>query len=180
MWAVVLGLGWCGRLGSTGGAMDVDWGNAAAGLSAGITAIREYLAGKATAEALRERLGVVAERLALAQDQMRYQGEMSAGKEARIAELTAELVKAHAENRKLEAQVSLLHQQAQPDPFVERMGLVFKRTADGGWSENAFCPSCREVLVVAFGHLACSDKRCGWAKLNGAHLVGAGLAELKG
>jgi hypothetical protein len=157
----------------------IDWDSAVLSLGAAVTTIREMLRSNAKVEIIRERMGVVADRLDLAKDQLSYQREVLTREETRSAELLAELNEVRAENRALKLQVNAFNQQPPPETFVERKGMLFKRMADGAWSENAFCPNCRAALTRAYQGFTCTQKGCGWTKLNGASAIPGILAELK-
>lgn len=159
--------------------MGMDWEDAALKLGAAIGVIRDVLSSSAKVEVMRERLGLVAERLDLAKDQLTNLGQLLSREESRSAKLEEELAKMREENRALEMKVATLHLIGQPEPFAERGGFLFKRDATGRWSDITYCPNCKSVIVRALQHLACSNKHCGWAMQSGTHRMLAALAALR-
>lgn len=156
-----------------------DWDSAGASIGGAIVVIRELISTSTKVEIMRDRMGVVADRLELAKDQFSYMKDVLSHEESLSEKLAQDLNDARAEIQALKLQVEAFNRQAMPETFAERNGILFRRMADGAWSSNAFCPNCRNVLVRNFRGLICSNKSCRWANVSAAHLVPAGLAELK-
>ena len=160
--------------------MAFDWETAAAGIGTAASVIREFIGGSIKADILRERMGIVADRLDLAKDQILYQGQMMSRQETRIAELLSDLDKTRADNRTLNLQVSALQLRIPVETFVEQKGLFFKRSGDGTWSDNAYCPNCKSALIRAGRGLSCANKNCGWADpFQGAGKMVSALSALR-
>ena len=156
-----------------------DWDSVGASIGAAIVTIREMLSTDAKVEIIRERMGVVADRLDLAKDQMTYLRELLTREESRAAQLAEELAKVREENRALETKVHALNKAGQAETFAERGGFYFKQDVTGRWSDIGYCPNCRSAIARSNQTLTCSNKGCNWAMLGGAHRMASALAQLR-
>ena len=143
--------------------MAIDVVAAIVGITGTIKQLREAIGSRQSVEALKERLGLAADRLEFVQEQLTAIGAELAAEKVNLAQALAENLELRRETGELHLEQEQLSAKLKPRPPVEREGLLFMRQDDEATFTGPFCPNCKRRMSVVKVVATCEP--CKYTKL---------------